>query len=218
MPDPTLNYGWNVPNVGGDSGAWGTIANAVFDEIDTDMFGLETNKMAKASPTGTGDLYMTGTVSALRVDDRAALGLANSFAWYATADKLRAFANGTSNDIFAVHENGRAELTTAVMVRQDKGTVTGAQTLDLAVANYFSLTTSGNITFTISNTPSGTFAVAFIVRATAGGSHTLTWPASVKWPGGTAPVQTASGTDLYSLITDDAGTTWRAARVGRALA
>jgi len=37
VPDPTTNYGWDVPAVGGDTGAWGTILNLVFDAIDTDL-------------------------------------------------------------------------------------------------------------------------------------------------------------------------------------
>lgn len=43
------------------------------------------------------------------------------------------------------------------------------------------------------------------------GSWTVAWPASVKWPGGVAPVITTTattGTDLISLKTWDAGTTW----------
>lgn len=30
--DPTVNYGWNIPDVGGDIGSWGGILNTVFGE------------------------------------------------------------------------------------------------------------------------------------------------------------------------------------------
>lgn len=37
MPDPTTNFGWDVPAVGGDNNAWGALLNIVFDDIDTDL-------------------------------------------------------------------------------------------------------------------------------------------------------------------------------------
>ena len=44
---------------------------------------------------------------------------------------------------------------------------------------------------------------------TAGGSHTLTWPNSVDWAGGSAPDAPASGeSNLYVFYTRDGGTNW----------
>ena len=72
----------------------------------------------------------------------------------------------------------------------------------------FSLTTSGNTTFTFAAVTSGR-SVGFILQLTAGGTHTITWPASVDWAGDTAPDAPASGeTDIYVFWSRDGGTTW----------
>ena len=63
-------------------------------------------------------------------------------------------------------------------------------------------------TFTFSNPPaSGDFG-AFVLELTNGGAFTVTWPASVDWPGGTAPTLTASGVDQLVFTTRDGGTTY----------
>ena len=49
----------------------------------------------------------------------------------------------------------------------------------------------------------------FDLELTNGGSQTQTWPASVKWDGGTAPTLTAAGVDILTFYTRDGGTTWR---------
>lgn len=85
-------------------------------------------------------------------------------------------------------------------------------TVDCDEGNFFTLTTSGNTTFTFSYAGVGLTtndAYGFILKVTAGGTHTLTWPASVDWEGGAAPDAPASGeTDLYQFLTFDGGTTW----------
>ena len=49
-----------------------------------------------------------------------------------------------------------------------------------------------------------------IVQTGAGGAFTVTWPATVKWPSGTAPVITVTNNaiDRVTLTTDDAGVQW----------
>ena len=75
-------------------------------------------------------------------------------------------------------------------------------------AGAFSLTTSGNTTFTFGSVTSGR-SVGFVLQLTAGGTHTITWPSSVKWAGGTAPDAPASGeTDVLVFHTRDGGTNW----------
>ena len=74
-------------------------------------------------------------------------------------------------------------------------------------AGAFSLTMTGNTTFTFSGADSG-WSMGFILQLTGNGS-TVTWPASVKWAGGTAPDAPASGeTDVLVFHTRDGGTTW----------
>lgn len=112
--------------------------------------------------------------------------------------------------------SGRLDSKTSSMARVDKGSVSGSVSLDLAVANYFTMTLTGATTLTFTNVPTGTFATAMILRIVNGGAL-VTWPASVDWPSATTPTLTAAGTDLVALITDDNGTTWRGMVVGRDL-
>lgn len=88
--------------------------------------------------------------------------------------------------------------------------VSGTVTLNCALGQYFAVSTGGNITFAFTNVPSGAFGI--LIRLALGGVHTVTWPASVKWPGGTVltPTPAGPGYDIFALITDDGGTTWRA--------
>lgn len=92
-------------------------------------------------------------------------------------------------------------------------TAVAASTVDCSTADYFTKTASGNITWVFSNAPTGGFG--FVLRLTNGGAYTMTWPASVDWPSGTAPTLTAAGVDMLAFITDDAGTTWRGVRMQR---
>lgn len=92
-------------------------------------------------------------------------------------------------------------------------------TVTCTAGDAFTLTTSGNTTFTFSSAPTSGLSYAFTLKITAGGTHTLTWPASVDWAGGTAPDAPASGeTDVYVFLTTDGGTTWYGFLAGDALA
>lgn len=88
------------------------------------------------------------------------------------------------------------------------GNTGASRTLDLNDANFFSATLDQACTFTFSDPPaSGDFG-CFVLRLTNGGAFAITWPASVDWPGGTAPTLTSSGVDQLVFTTSDAGTTW----------
>lgn len=164
MPDPTTNYEWDKPNVAGDSGAWGTLLNAILDDLDTEL--AATDAVADAALARAGG-SMTGEIDILT-------------ARYVTSN-LGASLSGTVN-------------------------------LDLDAANMFYGTLAGNITITFSNVPAATDFVGIVLEITGGGSlYTVTWPAAVKWPSGTAPTFTASEVQVIVMYTRDGGTTWRAA-------
>lgn len=84
----------------------------------------------------------------------------------------------------------------------------GGTAVNVALGNFFSKTITANTTFTFTGAPN-TRAVAFSIELTNGGDYLVTWPASVKWPSGTAPSLTSGGVDLLSFITRDGGSTWR---------
>ena len=91
-------------------------------------------------------------------------------------------------------------------------------TVDCEAGNVFALSTTGNTTFTFSNPPTSGTGYGFILKLTAGGTHTISWPASVDWAAATAPDAPASGeTDVLGFLTYDGGTTWYGFLAGDAM-
>lgn len=89
--------------------------------------------------------------------------------------------------------------------------VSGSTNIDLALGNYFYGTVTGNTTFAMVNQLTAPFVNAFTMEITNGGAHTLSWPAGMKWPGGSPPAFTASGTDILVFTSRDNGVVWRGA-------
>ena len=87
--------------------------------------------------------------------------------------------------------------------------------INAAEGTYFVLSTTGNTTFTFVNAPpTGVAAYRCVLELTAGGTHTITYPASVRWPGNVQPTDPASGeTDLLEFFTRDGGTTWHGRQI-----
>ena len=87
-------------------------------------------------------------------------------------------------------------------------------TINAGQFSSFSLTTSGNTTFTFSvNSVATGYLIGFVLKLTAGGGHTITYPNTVDFAGGAAPDAPASGeTDILVFTTIDAGTTWYGTR------
>jgi hypothetical protein len=89
----------------------------------------------------------------------------------------------------------------------------GTLTINLNDAQVFDVSLNANITtLTISNVDSSSNTVnAFTLIFTMDGTaRTVTWPAAVKWPGGTGPTLTSTNgkKDVLSFLSPDNGTTW----------
>jgi len=86
----------------------------------------------------------------------------------------------------------------------DNGNSSTADTIDWTAGNKQKSTLTGNVTFTFSPEPSGPCNLILKLIQDATGSRTVTWPADVKWPGGTAPTltTTASAIDIVSFYYD----------------
>jgi hypothetical protein len=89
----------------------------------------------------------------------------------------------------------------------------GTLTLNLETSNIFTVALNAAITtLTISNPPAsgsgGSFTLIFTADGTA---RSVTWPAAIKWAGGTAPtITSASGkVDSFAFFTSDGGTNWQ---------
>lgn len=89
-----------------------------------------------------------------------------------------------------------------------------AYTIDLANGTVQILTLTGNCTFTFPTATAGRSFILFL-KQDGTGSRTATWPAAVKWPGGTAPTitSTASKADKYVFSAD--GTNWVGSNAGQ---
>ena len=85
----------------------------------------------------------------------------------------------------------------------------GTQDIDITAGNVVTATvdTSAN-TFTFSNPSVTGVSCSFTLILTNGGSQTVNWPATVDWAAATAPTLTASGVDVLTFMTVDAGTIW----------
>ena len=93
------------------------------------------------------------------------------------------------------------------------GVLTGTTpSVSMNAGGSFSLVLSGNTTISFGDAPaSGASGFSLTITQDAGGSgYTVTWPAEVKWPGGTAPEMTATAdkTDAFIFTTSDAGSSF----------
>jgi hypothetical protein len=106
---------------------------------------------------------------------------------------------------------GVANLHSATLKTVEKvGGYGGGEPLDLSAGNYFFGTVVGNTTFSIANVPASPLAVVILIELRNAGAFSISWPASVEWPGDVAPALTSVGYDLIAMVTRDGGTTWRA--------
>ena len=74
----------------------------------------------------------------------------------------------------------------------------GEYTIDWATGTNFYDTLSGNSTVVFSNDADG--QIITVYYSNNGTSYTVDFPVAVLWTGSTAPVQTASGNDVYTFI------------------
>ena len=86
----------------------------------------------------------------------------------------------------------------------DNGNSGTADTIDWTAGNKQRSTLTGNCTFTFSPEPTGPCSLTLKLVQDGTGSRTVTWPADVKWPGGTAPTltTTASAVDIVTFYYD----------------
>jgi hypothetical protein len=84
----------------------------------------------------------------------------------------------------------------------DDGNSSTADTIDWTTGSIHKSTLTGNCTYTFTS-PTGVSRVQLLIY-TGSGSFAVTWPATVKWIGGTAPTitVTASKVDIATFIWD----------------
>jgi hypothetical protein len=67
---------------------------------------------------------------------------------------------------------------------------------------------NGAATIAFSNAPGSPIGFGFTLVVVNAGAYAITWPASVDWVGGSAPILTSSGTDVLVFYTYNGGTTY----------
>lgn len=159
------------------------------------------------SPNQTVEIQQTGQLDATT----AGLG-AGAASWIrvsSTGVLERVTTPSSSDDVCGWMEaDGTAHLMFGVLTPSMAGATTAAQAMsslnvDWSTGAVFTKTlASGANAITFSNQSSGQ---VIVVRLT-GSSSTVSWPGTVKWAGGSAPTQTASGIDVYTFIYDGTST------------
>jgi len=125
---------------------------------------------------------------------------------------------GTPEDVRAVNEQIDAQLK-SVHIIGAVGSISApgaSETLDPDVSDAFEIALDGAITLVFSE-PESDFAIFQLVLNQDGvGGHVVTWPASVEWDNGTAPVLNTDASNKSVLVfsTIDKGVTWFGNLVG----
>jgi len=203
--------------VDGDVTLTGAANNVVWDKSDN---ALEFVDNAKAIFGTGGDLsiYHDGT------DNYIYNNVTNLFFRSAANEKLMTLKSDGAVDLY---HNDQLKLDTTSTGINVTGTATvdgitidgayeqvaeavSALEIDCSTGNYFTKTISGNSTFTFANPAASGSVTSFTLELTHS-SGTVTWPASVKWNGDTAPTLATGKTHLFMFVTDDGGTRYRGA-------
>ncbi|MPN57367.1 hypothetical protein SDC9_205061 [bioreactor metagenome] len=91
---------------------------------------------------------------------------------------------------------------------KDWGTLSADTTIAASDGNIHTFTVGAAITLTLNANCLTGFCRTLTLVIMNGGAFTVTWPASVKWAGGSAPTFSAAGVDVITLLTVDGGVTW----------
>ncbi|MGB4957553.1 MAG: hypothetical protein WBO49_03830 [Candidatus Saccharimonas sp.] len=153
------------------------------------------------------------------VDENNAIAGLDDVFFSATATNHYLGYNGSTAKWNNIPLTGKVALATGggVETLNALGSGSGTRAINLANGNVVSATLTGNTTFTFSGATAST-ACSFGLYLTQDGTgnRTVTWPASVKWAGGTAPTLStgASNVDVLVFETINGGTTWFGSLVG----
>lgn len=164
-----------------------------------------------ASPTFTGAPSLpTGTTGVTQTAGNSSTALATT-AFVATS--FLPLSGGTLT--------GGLVVQAPVDLKVQTVTQSGANlAINRSLGENCTLSVTASITaVTVSNWPASGVTGKVRLVIVNGGAYTITgWPTGTKWPGGTAPTITASGTDIILLMTDNGGTTIYGSVVGQGYA
>ena len=181
--------------------------NSWYDLLTSANYNSFSPTLTGGGASGTWGINITGnagTVSTLSFGQiTAALG-------YTPANGSGpGLINGEQN--YQDYNLKRATIIDYSLAHNALGNVSGSTIINMELGNYASATAVGAVNWGFTNPPTGLRLGSIILELTNGGAYTQYWPASVKWPSGTAPTLIAAGVDVLVFITDDGGVNWRGA-------
>lgn len=86
----------------------------------------------------------------------------------------------------------------AVATVIDDGNSGTADTIDFSAGNVHKSTLTGNVTYTFTAPPNGSVVILKVIQGS--GPYTVTWPAAVHWPSGTAPTLTTTDGKVDNFV------------------
>ncbi|MCD4780562.1 MAG: hypothetical protein K8S27_08460 [Candidatus Omnitrophica bacterium] len=152
---------------------------------------------------GTEDANMIFSVAndgtleeVIRIDESAQIGVGTS------TPSAKLDVNG-SVSLSGTGSGFDANNNTIYFQKQEDTGATGAETIDWRNGNKVEHTLTGNVTYTFTD-PLDVCNLLLMLKQDGTGSQTVTWPAGVQWPGGTAPTlsTSANAIDIVSFYFD----------------
>lgn len=130
--------------------------------------------------------------------------------------KLTGLGAGTANGDSVRYEQVGALSQDSYAVLTTLSPTTGAVSLDTQKVNNLLIPT-GNVTLSFTNPRATGSVTAFALILQFGGTgYTVTWPGTVKWPGGSTPTLSgANKVDMFTFFSRDGGTSWFGAQTVR---
>jgi hypothetical protein len=188
---PGVFTAFAATGVSGDSGGTYLTLSSTGGEV---MRLTATGSVGIGTTTPQVTLDLGGKTDALRLSSGTAAqrptASTGMIRYNTTNNTLEGYVGGTATGWVPYAAVGRYPLT-------DGATIA----VDWTNSNIQYVTLGGNRTFTFANPLDGARYI-LVIKQDATGSRTITWPATVRWGGGTAPTltTTASKTDYIGFI------------------